>query len=225
MSDPDVLAKVKAALAERNYGWPGSPERTAVEALVERCERAENADHETERLSIYIIANIPGEPSQSQGAVDTMIRCYEAERQRADAAEAALRESERESQRLVDLLLGGRCVYCGEVVHPDVPNQELTDEVLRIHVEQCPKHPLAIERQRADAAEAALHIACQERDANYALTVIYLRQKEEAESERDRLRALVREVAQSETEPGIFTVTVFIAKKTWTAIQQEARVE
>lgn len=46
-----------------------------------------------------------------------------------------------EVERLCGLLYGARCVYCGEVVGKETLNQDLADDVLRKHVEVCPKHP------------------------------------------------------------------------------------
>ena len=42
-----------------------------------------------------------------------------------------------------ELLWGSRCVYCGEIVGKDRQNQDIADDVLRKHVDACPKHPLA----------------------------------------------------------------------------------
>lgn len=71
-----------------------------------------------------------------------------------------LAEAKGEVERLSNLLWGSRCVYCGEVVGKDKQNQDIADEILRNHVETCPKHPLSqakgeIERLRGILARAA----------------------------------------------------------------------
>lgn len=55
---------------------------------------------------------------------------------------AEITRLQSEQTRLNQLLYGGRCVYCGEVVGQDKQNQDLGDEVLRQHVAVCKKHPL-----------------------------------------------------------------------------------
>jgi CRISPR/Cas system CSM-associated protein Csm2 small subunit len=50
---------------------------------------------------------------------------------------------DEEIGRLNGLLYGARCVYCGEVVGKEKQNQHLADDVLREHVEVCPKHPVS----------------------------------------------------------------------------------
>ena len=53
--------------------------------------------------------------------------------------------------RLSELLWGMRCIYCGEVVGKDKQNQDVAEEVLKAHIQQCDKHPvqaLRTENQR-----------------------------------------------------------------------------
>ena len=59
-----------------------------------------------------------------------------------------------ENERLTRLLFGIRCVYCGEVVGQDQLSQDLADDVLRRHVEQCEKHPLNICKAELAAVRA-----------------------------------------------------------------------
>lgn len=61
-----------------------------------------------------------------------------------------------ENERLSELLWGSRCVYCGEVVGKDKKNQETADNVLRAHVETCPKHPVSKLRKENEQLKADL---------------------------------------------------------------------
>ena len=65
-------------------------------------------------------------------------------------------EQQTEIERLCELLWGSRCVFCGEVVGKEKKNQDIADEVLRKHVEACPKHPLAVARARIKELEHSL---------------------------------------------------------------------
>ena len=77
--------------------------------------------------------------------------CAEIDRLRARVA-----EQQTEIERLCELLWGSRCVFCGEVVGKEKKNQDIADEVLRKHVEACPKHPLAVARARIKELEHSL---------------------------------------------------------------------
>jgi hypothetical protein len=68
-------------------------------------------------------------------------------------------ELQAEVARLSELLWGCRCVYCGEVVGKDKKNQDLADDVLRQHVEVCPKHPVATLKTEKARLQEALHLA------------------------------------------------------------------
>ncbi len=48
--------------------------RLVTVAARERLEQVRNAEREIERLSKFILENVPGEPSESEGAVDCAIR-------------------------------------------------------------------------------------------------------------------------------------------------------
>ena len=73
---------------------------------------------------------------------------------KCEADNVALRKraekAEGEVKRCYELLCGARCVYCGEVVGRDRQNQEIADEVLKRHIETCPKHPVAVLRKRVE---------------------------------------------------------------------------
>ena len=76
-----------------------------------------------------------------------------------------------EVERLSELLWGSRCVYCGEIVGKDRKNQDVADDVLRKHVDVCPKHPLAqtkaelkAERERVAAKHGTICPFCLEGD-------------------------------------------------------------
>jgi predicted nucleic acid-binding Zn-ribbon protein len=62
--------------------------------------------------------------------------------ERVEKYEDALAEKEKEIERLSELLWGMRCVYCGEIIGKDKKNQDVAVEMLKAHVESCPKHPL-----------------------------------------------------------------------------------
>lgn len=57
-----------------------------------------------------------------------------------------------EIKRCYDLLFGGRCVACGEVIGKDKQNQQISDEELMQHILTCPKHPLAEMKRNYDLA-------------------------------------------------------------------------
>jgi len=96
------------------------------------------ATEQIDKLARYITTNIPGEPSKSEGAVDTIIRCFEAEVSRLkgerDEARDWVRRMHRETQVIT-------CVYCGKAYPPGTPTSGA--EALTEHIKTCPKHPLA----------------------------------------------------------------------------------
>lgn len=57
--------------------------------------------------------------------------------------EEKMTDLEEENKRLSELLWGSRCVYCGETLGLDKKNQDIADEVLQKHIEQCSLHPVS----------------------------------------------------------------------------------
>ena len=51
-------------------------------------------------------------------------------------------ELEKENQRMSMLLWGFKCAYCGEIVGSEFQNQDISEEILKAHVDKCPKHPM-----------------------------------------------------------------------------------
>ena len=100
-----------------------SLERAA--ALEAQDEKPDGLDDQIDRLAKFIMAEIPGEPSQSQGAVDTAIRIMADLNSRLAAAEQADREADsiiaadvvtirqlqqavEEAREIIEDLAGGR---------------------------------------------------------------------------------------------------------------------
>ena len=61
----------------------------------------------------------------------------------------ALGEIARLEQWVTDLQAGQtvNCVYCGHRYGPDADTPVALAEILKQHIEQCPKHPLSLARQ------------------------------------------------------------------------------
>ena len=72
------------------------------------------------------------------------------------ALEEAWAEVERLQAWVNDLHSGMyiNCVYCGHRYGPDPGTPVAMAEVLRQHIEKCPKHPLSAMKKRAEQAEA-----------------------------------------------------------------------
>jgi len=76
------------------------------------------------------------------------------------------KENERLQQWVNDLHSGMyiNCVYCGHRYGPKKNTPVAMADVLKSHIEQCPKHPLSQMKSRAEAAERKLSEAERERD-------------------------------------------------------------
>ena len=68
-----VAARERLEQAARERLEQAARERLE-QAARERLEQVRNAEREIERLSKFILENVPGEPSESEGAVDCAIR-------------------------------------------------------------------------------------------------------------------------------------------------------
>lgn len=73
-----------------------------------------------------------------------------------------LKEAREEIQRLTDwinVLQAGTyvtCVYCGHCYGPDTEVPTCMAEVLRQHIEYCPKHPMSLMRRELEELRAQL---------------------------------------------------------------------
>jgi hypothetical protein len=75
-----------------------------------------------------------------------------------DVAEDAVEEIVRLCTRVDELQSGMyiNCVYCGHYYGPDDETPESMADVIREHIEQCPKHPMSVLRIRVDQAIAVV---------------------------------------------------------------------
>lgn len=91
-------------------------------------------------------------------------RCVMDLRTAASTLDASAREAERLQQWVHDLQSGMyiNCVYCGHRYGPRESTPETMADVLKAHVEQCPKHPMSAlkcEAERMRAVVAAAKVA------------------------------------------------------------------
>ena len=64
----------------------------------------EQRDGQIEKLAAFILAHVPGEPSKSEGAVDTAIRIIEQQAQEIARLEGVCKERRKQGQQLHDQL-------------------------------------------------------------------------------------------------------------------------
>lgn len=100
----------------------------------------------------------------------------------------SLRARLAESEAWVDDLQAGmyiNCVYCGHRYGPEDEVPATMADVLKEHIEQCPKHPMSELKNRAEAAEAS--------------NVSYARAKEFHDAANEILRAdLANEILRAD---------------------------
>lgn len=120
-------------------------------------ERADGLEIQIDNLASWILTNVPGEPSQNQGACETAMRIMA-------TLQVQLATVTEERNKAYDLLWGARCIYCGDVCGKDKQNQEIGDEVLKAHIEQCPKHPVTKLKAERDALVKHLEAAIKHMD-------------------------------------------------------------
>jgi len=73
--------------------------------------------------------------------------------QAIDLCQPVLAKKNMEIERLSNLLWGSRCIYCGEVVGKDMKSQDIADDILRKHIEDCPKHPVSVLKKELQAKD------------------------------------------------------------------------
>ena len=67
-----------------------------------------------------------------------------------------IEEQQAEIERCYGLLYGARCAYCGEVVGKEAQNQDISDDLLKAHIQTCPEHPLVQANRRLSTLRTAL---------------------------------------------------------------------
>lgn len=100
----------------------------------EASEESLQLQSQIEQLGAFIMATIPGEPSQSQGAVDTAIRVLGEESRLRAQAEAQLREANGTMERMARKL-DEQAVQIASLRGEDIP-VEIANRLGIAHVEQ-----------------------------------------------------------------------------------------
>ena len=105
---------------------------------------------------------------QSQGSIQTQ-RAWLTDNAESDAAflfnvqdlAADLLDARAEIERLSEMILQARCIYCGLILTTGVPsNEDESDSLKRTHIEVCEKHPLALARAEVASLRAKLAAVC-----------------------------------------------------------------
>jgi hypothetical protein len=130
-------------------------DQALVAALRERAEVAETDKEIAVEDNIRLMneaERLQADLASARQATDLLNERQRVEWARAETAEASLAAA----RQWVDDLQSGmfvNCVYCGHRYGPGETTPVSMADALKVHVEQCPEHPMSALRQRAERLE------------------------------------------------------------------------